>query len=132
PVCGTPKWKLENDAQRPAPGTRPARIEKPKIAGQRLGRASLTRGNVADMRPTPARAASADRRYPRDWGCGRLGRGYERQQRLLPQTATDPIRRLADPPIQIGQPYQIVQDANVPLSSAAALNANFPPVFPNA
>jgi hypothetical protein len=40
PVCGTPKWKLENGAQRPAPETRPARNEKPKIAGQRLGRAA--------------------------------------------------------------------------------------------
>jgi hypothetical protein len=54
PVCGTPKWKLEDGAQRPAPETRPARIEKPKIAGQRLGRASLTRGNVADSHtPSP-------------------------------------------------------------------------------
>jgi hypothetical protein len=51
PVCGTPKWKLENGAQRPAPETRPARTEIPKIAGQRLGRASLTRGNVADSHP---------------------------------------------------------------------------------
>ena len=41
PVCGPPIWKLENDAQRPAPETRPARIEKPKIAGQRLRRTSL-------------------------------------------------------------------------------------------
>jgi hypothetical protein len=48
PVCGTPKWKLENSAQRPAPETRPARTAMPKIAGQRLGRASLTRGNVTD------------------------------------------------------------------------------------
>jgi hypothetical protein len=51
PVCGTPKWKLENGAQRPAPETRPARTEIPKIAGQRLGRASLTRGNVPDSHP---------------------------------------------------------------------------------
>jgi hypothetical protein len=29
-------------------------------------------------------------------------------------------------------PYQIVRAAGVPLTSAAALNANFPPVFPNA
>jgi hypothetical protein len=29
-------------------------------------------------------------------------------------------------------PYQIVKDTNVPLASAATLNANFPPVFPNA
>ena len=47
-VCGTPKWKLENGAQRPASETRPSTTETPKIAGQRLGRASLTRGNVAD------------------------------------------------------------------------------------
>jgi hypothetical protein len=48
PVCGTPKWKLENDAQRPASETRPARTEIPEIADQRPGRANLTRGNVAD------------------------------------------------------------------------------------
>jgi hypothetical protein len=29
-------------------------------------------------------------------------------------------------------PYKIVKDSNVPLAAAAALNANFPPVFPNA
>jgi hypothetical protein len=57
PVCGTPKWKLENGAQRPAPETRPARTEKPKIAGQRLGGASLTRGNVADSH-TPGNKTS--------------------------------------------------------------------------
>jgi hypothetical protein len=28
--------------------------------------------------------------------------------------------------------YQIAQDANIPLATAAALNANFPPVFPSA
>ena len=44
PVCGPPKWKLQNGAQRPAPETRPSRTEMPNIAGQRLGRASLTRG----------------------------------------------------------------------------------------
>jgi hypothetical protein len=34
--------------QRPAPKTRPARIEMAKIVGQRLGHANVTRGNVAD------------------------------------------------------------------------------------
>src|ERR1700724_836372 len=48
PVSATAKRKLENGEQRPAPETFPARAEIPKIAGQRLGRASLTRGNVAD------------------------------------------------------------------------------------
>src|ERR1700730_175355 len=41
------KRKLENGEQRPAPETFPARAEIPKITDQRLGRASLTRGNVA-------------------------------------------------------------------------------------
>lgn len=37
------------------------------------------------------------------------------------------------PPIpDIRLPYQIVRDPTVPLARAAALNANFPPVFPNA
>jgi hypothetical protein len=31
-VCGPPKWKLENDAQTPAPETRPSTTETPKIA----------------------------------------------------------------------------------------------------
>src|SRR6202011_2356277 len=48
PVSATAKRKLENGEQRPAPETRPLRAEMPQIAGQRLGRASLTRGNVAD------------------------------------------------------------------------------------
>ena len=39
---------MENRAQRPAPEILPARTEIPKITDQRLGRASLTRGNVAD------------------------------------------------------------------------------------
>ena len=46
PVSGTPKRKLENGEQRLAPKTHPSRTEIPEIAGQRLGRASLTRGNV--------------------------------------------------------------------------------------
>src|ERR1700736_3000761 len=48
PVSATAKRKLENGEQRPAPETFPARAEIPKITDQRLGRASLTRGNVAD------------------------------------------------------------------------------------
>jgi predicted RNase H-like nuclease len=40
------KWRAETGARNP-----PARTEKPKIAGQRLGRASPTRGNVADSYP---------------------------------------------------------------------------------
>jgi len=46
PVSATAKRKLENGEQRPAPETYPARAEIPKITDQRLGRASLTRGNV--------------------------------------------------------------------------------------
>ena len=42
------EMELENRAQRPAPEILPARTEIPKITDQRLGRASLTRGNVAD------------------------------------------------------------------------------------
>ena len=48
PVSAPPKGKLKNGDQRPAPKTRPARTEMAKIAGQRLGHANLTRGNVAD------------------------------------------------------------------------------------
>ena len=47
PVSATAKRKLENGEQRPAPETYPARAEIPKITGQRLGSASVTRGNVA-------------------------------------------------------------------------------------
>ena len=39
---------MKNGDQRPAPETYPARAEIPKITGQRLGHANLTRGNVAD------------------------------------------------------------------------------------
>src|SRR6202035_701817 len=48
PVSATAKRKLENGEQRPTPETFPTRAEMPQIAGQRLGRASLTRRNVAD------------------------------------------------------------------------------------
>src|SRR5580700_3694180 len=48
PVSATAKRKLENGERRPAPETRPLRAEMPQIAGQRLGRAGVTRGNVAD------------------------------------------------------------------------------------
>jgi hypothetical protein len=48
PVSATAKRKLENGEQRLAPETRPLRAEMPQIAGQRLGRAGVTRGNVAD------------------------------------------------------------------------------------
>src|SRR3984893_9030900 len=50
PVSATARRKLENGEQRPAIETRPLRAEIPQITGQRLGRASLTRGNVADSR----------------------------------------------------------------------------------
>jgi hypothetical protein len=42
-------------------------------------------------------------------------------------------RQEADSPLpDVRLPYKIVRDAEVPLASAAALNANFPPVFPAA
>ena len=47
PVSATAKRKLENGEQRPVPEIYPARAEIPKITGQRLGSASVTRGNVA-------------------------------------------------------------------------------------
>jgi hypothetical protein len=46
PVSGTPKWKLENGEQRLAPETHRPWTESVEIAGQRLGRTSLTRRNV--------------------------------------------------------------------------------------
>jgi hypothetical protein len=46
PVCGTPERKLEIGQQRLAPETQPSRAENLEIPEQRLGRASLTRGNV--------------------------------------------------------------------------------------
>src|SRR6202011_998032 len=47
PVSATAKRKIENGEQRPVPETYPARAEIPKITGQRLGSASVTRGNAA-------------------------------------------------------------------------------------
>src|ERR1700730_7131499 len=46
-----PKRKLENSEQRPAPLTRPQNTEMPEIAGQRLRRIGLTRGNIGDSPP---------------------------------------------------------------------------------
>src|SRR6202045_5363692 len=48
PVSATAKRKMENGEQRPAPETRPLRAEMPQITNQRLGRAGVTHGNVAD------------------------------------------------------------------------------------
>ena len=94
PVSATAKRKLENGEQRPVPEIYPARAEIPKITGQRLGSASVTRGNVAgshtpgnitpetglpgcperirtlesgDARPVPGRALTAN-----GWGDWRL------------------------------------------------------------
>jgi hypothetical protein len=51
----------------------------------------------------------------------------------FPQRAAPTSGLQGRPPIpDVRLPYQVVQGANVPLASAAALNANFPPVFPNA
>jgi hypothetical protein len=49
-LCPT-EMEIENGDQRPAPKTRPAQTEMAKIAGQRLGHANLTRGNVGDSTP---------------------------------------------------------------------------------
>src|SRR3984893_401430 len=59
PVSATAKRKLENGEQRPAPETRPLRTEMPQIAGQRLGRAGVTRGNVADSHMAESKSAGA-------------------------------------------------------------------------
>jgi hypothetical protein len=48
----------------------------------------------------------------------------------LKNTDAFPPRPSLIPDVRL--PYQIVQDPNVRLASAAALNANFPPVYPNA
>lgn len=48
----------------------------------------------------------------------------------LLNTDSFPTRR--SPIADVRLPYQLVQDTDTPLASAAALNANFPPVFPNA
>jgi hypothetical protein len=46
PVSGMPKRKLENGERRLPPQSHQSRGEIPEFASQRLGRASLTRGNV--------------------------------------------------------------------------------------
>jgi hypothetical protein len=45
-------------------------------------------------------------------------------------TGEFPSRRAAIPDVRLG--YEIMRDADIPLATAAALNANFPPVFPSA
>jgi len=45
---------------------------------------------------------------------------------------TDAFPKRQSPMPDVRLPYEIVQDPNVPVARAAALNANFPPVFPNA
>src|ERR1700724_1635152 len=86
PVSAPPKWKLENRAQRPAPETRPSRTKRPKVVGQRLGRASLTLGNVADSH-TP-RNNTPETRLP-GWG-GRIRTSAWRNQNPLPYRLATP------------------------------------------
>ena len=50
PVSGVPKRKLEYGEQRLAGQSHQSRAESPEFAGQRLGRASITRGNVGSSR----------------------------------------------------------------------------------
>jgi hypothetical protein len=50
PFSGMPKRKLENGERRLAPQSHQSRAESPEFARQRLGRASLTRGNVGSSR----------------------------------------------------------------------------------
>ena len=45
-----PKRKLDNGERRLAPQGHQPRVESPEFAGKRLGRASLTRGNVGSSR----------------------------------------------------------------------------------
>ena len=47
PVSGMPKRKSENGEQRLPPQSHKPRPENPEFADPRIGRASLTRGNVA-------------------------------------------------------------------------------------
>ena len=50
PVSGMPKRKLENGEQRLARQSHQSSPEIPEFAGQRLGSASITRGNVGSSR----------------------------------------------------------------------------------
>jgi hypothetical protein len=84
PVSATAKRKLENGEQRPAPETYPARAEVPKITGERLGSASVTRGNVAGSH-TPGNI-TPETRLP-GWG-GRIRTSAWRNQNPLPYRYT--------------------------------------------
>ena len=86
PVSAPPKRKLENGEQRPAPETFPARAEIPKITDQRLGRASLTRGNVAGSH-TPGNN-TPETGLP-GWG-GRIRTSAWRNQNPLPYRLATP------------------------------------------
>ena len=89
PVSATAKRKLENGEQRPVLEIYPARAEIPKIAGQRLGSASVTRGNVAGSH-TPGNI-TPETRLP-GWG-GRIRTSAWRNQNPLPYRLATPQRR---------------------------------------
>jgi hypothetical protein len=100
PVSAPPKWKLKNGDQRPTPKARPARTEMAKIAGQRLGHANLTRGNVADSH-TPRNNTPETR--PPGWG-GRIRTSAWRNQNPLPyRLATPQCRFLSHAAARGGQ-----------------------------
>ena len=87
PVSASPKRKLENGEQRPAPETRAQRTEMPEIADQRLGapqpnlrecRRFSPHREIIPQRPDLRMAERADRQFPcrgHEFCCPTEGRG---------------------------------------------------------
>src|SRR5260370_40374665 len=92
-VCGRAKRKLENGDKRLAPQNHGSRTESPEIAGQRLGRARLTRRNVGGSH-TP-RNHTAETGLA-GWG-PRIRTREWRNQNPLPYHLATPHRRAPHP-----------------------------------
>jgi hypothetical protein len=90
------------------------------------------------LNTTLAGCAPPDFEYPQNTGLPlsnvRFASSLHAGSRLILTNLND---REAFPPVRSRQPnceylkYQVIQDPRIDLASAAALNANFPPIFPN-
>jgi hypothetical protein len=111
---------------------KPALILNTTVAGNPEEDSDILRGRF--LRPTTAQTCDQRHLPYANVSGGRLIFTNLRDRSAFPDAERGAdTKPAATPPIaDVRLPYVVVQDPRVPLSAAAALNANFPPVFTNA
>lgn len=107
----------------------PALILNTTVTGHPQEDSDLLRGMFSDPNPSHGTCDHRHRPYANVSG-GRLIFTNLRDRSGFPRAAGEADSNSEIPDVHL--PYVVVQDPHVPLAAAAALNANFPPVFPNA